>query len=592
MIRNTLRRASILIVALIPALAISAPVPWASRTVQISVTGKNVRDVLRDFVSSQRIPATIATDVTGTVTGQFDTTPQQFLDSLAATFGFIWYYDGAVLSINGPNDITRSVLQLDYTTTRELRSALERSQLIDPRFPVRYDELSGTAIVSGPPQYVQLVSDIARRLDSNANRAVGPVVRIFALHHAWAVDRSVQLGDKTIKLPGVASVLSNMYRSQKETSNSDSADAGSGGGAGNVRKTTQLNNVAGGSNNGVLPPLPQNAMIGQNAIGALAASMPLTADAAAGPGAARANVTGNAPAEEQQQRSQDLPVFMADQRTNSILIRDLPERMGQYGPLIDYLDVRPRLIEIEARIIEIDTDALEQLGVDWRAHNSHFDLQTGTGTTAQNSYDGNLAPTFGTTSIGTGATSVNATPAGISLTAVLGDAGRYLLARIYALEQSNLARIDARPKVLTVDNIEAVMDRKTQFFVKVAGYASADLYSVSSGTSLRVLPMVLDDNGKTEIKLDVRIEDGNISTDTTVNDLPIVTTSTITTQAFITQGESLLIAGYQNDQSSIGTSGVPGLSKIPLIGGLFRYKSTGAKKMEKLYLLSPRIIDF
>ncbi|PMX31235.1 EscC/YscC/HrcC family type III secretion system outer membrane ring protein, partial [Pseudomonas sp. FW301-21B01] len=84
-----------------------------------------------------------------------------------------------------------------------------------------------------------------------------------------------------------------------------------------------------------------------------------------------------------------------------------------------------------------------------------------------------------------------ATPAGGVLTAVIGGTGRYLLTRISAMQQTDQARITASPKVETLDNVEALMDNKQTFYVQVAGYQSADLYSVSAGVSLRVLPSIV-----------------------------------------------------------------------------------------------------
>jgi type III secretion protein C len=284
-----------------------------------------------------------------------------------------------------------------------------------------------------------------------------------------------------------------------------------------------------------------------------------------------------------------LPVIVADQRTNSVVIRDTPDRMGQYGTLIQRLDVKPQLIEIEAHIIEIQDTALDQLGVDWTLNNSHVNVQTGTGTLAQSTYSGGtITQNFGQTTL-PGGVLVNATPVGASVAAVLGDAGRYLMARVSALTQTNLAKIDASPKVVTLNNIEAVMDNQTQFFVPVQGYTSGDLYSISTGVSLRVLPMVVEEDGQTRIKLDVAIQDGQL-TSQTVSNLPVIQNMTINTQAFINEGQALLIAGYRDDSSTNGSTGVPLLSKIPVLGALFRTDSKQGSHMEQLFLLSPRVI--
>jgi type III secretion protein C len=143
---------------------------------------------------------------------------------------------------------------------------------------------------------------------------------------------------------------------------------------------------------------------------------------------------------------------------------------------------------------------------------------------------------------------------------------------------------------VTLNNIEAVMDNKTQFFVPVSGYTAGDLYSVSTGISLRVLPMVVDEGGQTHIKLDVAIQDGEL-TSQTVGNLPVIQRSNISTQAFIDEGQALLIAGYRADSDSNGVTGVPGLSKIPVIGALFRTDSHSKSHMERLFLLSPRVIS-
>lgn len=586
--------------------ASAAAIHWRSSIVHVSVEGKDVKDVLRDFTAGQGVPATISGDVHGTVSGSFDMPPQRFLDTLASSFGFVWFYDGSVLSISDVNSVTRQVIKLDHASVPDLRATLTQLHIDNPRFPIAYDESQGTALVSGPQAYVQLVQEVARRLDENAAQRMGSEIRVFQLHHAWAADHNVQIDGNKVTVAGVANVLSRMYHpDQPGASGSDSGDVASRAAqVPTMRRLQPMQDVTGGTygggpENGVNPPLPAGMaangavvpglgglMNGLAAGGGAGMQQIGSGDAGNGSGASNASNGGITVA-----GSQSLPVIEADPRTNSVLIRDDPQRLSQYQSLIDQLDVRPRLIEIEAHIIEIDDNALKQIGVDWRAHNSHVDFQTGTGNTQQNSYNGNIDPVFGTETLADGTTVLNTTPVGASLTAVLGNAGRYLLARVNALQQSNLAKIDASPKVATLNNVEAVMDQKTRFFVRVSGYTSADLYSVSAGVSLRVLPLVVQEDGKTDIKLTVHIEDGSV-TSQKVDNIPVITTSTINTESFVGEGESLLIAGYRVDSSTNGETGVPGLSKIPIIGALFRYRDDERSHMERLFLISPRIIEF
>jgi type III secretion protein C len=589
------------------AAAATAPIHWHGNMVHVVADGQDLKVVLHDFTAGQGVPATVSADVHGTVTGHFDMSPQRFLDTLSSTFGLVWFYDGVVLSISDVNSVTRQVIKLDHASTDDLASALTQLHIESPRFPIVYDASQGTVLVSGPAPYVQLVADVAKRLDQNADQRSGSVVRVFKLHSAWAADHKVEIDGKSVTVPGVASVLAGMYHPK------DRSGAGLGGFDSRDAKTPTMQRVqpmqdvsgstmGNGLNGSINPPLPNsmpsNGAVGTGLSGLLngmgsgggpASGMPMLSGLSgalyggADSNGAGSDFFGGGP--------QSLPVIEADPRTNSVLIRDVPQREGQYQSLIDQLDVKPKLIEIEAHIIEIDDNALKQIGVDWRAHNSHVDLQTGTGTAQQNGYNGNIQPTFGTQTLADGTTVIDTTPAGASLTAVLGNAGRYLLARIDALQQSNLARVDASPKVATLNNVEAVMDNQTRFFVRVSGYTAADLYSVSTGVSLRVLPLVVEENGRMQIKLNVHVEDGSL-TGQSVDNIPIITTSTINTEAFVGQGESLLIGGYRLDSATNGETGVPGLSKIPFIGALFRTRNNQHSHMERLFLLSPRIIEF
>ncbi|KVC56061.1 type III secretion system outer membrane ring subunit SctC [Burkholderia stagnalis] len=576
----------------------AAPIRWRSTEVQYAAEGKDVKDVLRDLCASQNIAANVAPGVSGAVSGKMKMSPQRFLDTLAASFGFVWYYDGTVLNVTPASDMKSTLVKLDHASTGDLRDLLEQMKVADPRYPVTYNEKQRTALVAGPPRYVELVTSVAARLDENSARTGGTAIRVFSLKHAWAADRDVNVDGTTVSMPGVASLLNRMYHpgDGKRTSQTTVGKP--------ISRAAPMTDIGGGrSGVPALPPLPpymQGAQPGDGAglpaggQGGDPRPSGMVAAALANTGAARLpDATGGASGVPVGAAdASDLPVIQADPRTNSILVRDEPEHMAQYPDLIALLDVKPRLIEIEARIIQIDEGALKQLGVDWRAHNSHFDVQTGTGRTSQNAYaNGSLNPTFGSISLsGNDSVSVPASPLGLSLTAVLGDAGRYLLTRINALESSNQARTDASPKVTTLDNVEAVMDNKKQFFVRVAGYTSADLYSISTGVSLRVLPMVVEEGGRTQIKLDVRIVDGELSNQT-VDSIPVIVSTEINTQAFIEQGQALLIAGYKVDARSNTQSGVPVLSKLPLLGALFRSTEKQDGHSERLFLVTPRVIE-
>jgi type III secretion protein C len=611
--------ATLAFLASTPSTASAAPIPW--RTIQLDYVAdhKSLRDVLRDVSASAGVPVWISPKVDGNVTGHFQTSPQQILNRMSASFGIVWYYDGSVLRIYDSGEMTSTTIGLHTASMSELRRTLARLQTVDSRFPVRYDDATRTALVSGPPRYVELVTDISRLVDQNhqaSQRDQG--VRIFPLRYAWAEDHTITVDGQTIRITGVASILRSLYSEQggpigsQTAPESDSrrlhnvaesaggggtADIGYGGGS-RARPQPQSNSgtwttglpglLGGGGGGGASSgPFPQNG----GAMDSDGSSDGVSMGGASTSGRRSSGRSIDIDASDQ-------PVITPDPRTNSILIRGSPDHMAAFESLIASLDVRPAVVEIDASIIEITDNALKQLGVDWRAHSSHGDIEIGNGQNAQGSSTSvspNGFPNLTSSSTSTSTTAVAAaTPVGGVFTAVLGGAGKYLMARISALEQTDQATINASPKVATLDNIEAVMDNKQTFYVPVSGYQSADLYAISAGVSLRVLPMIvrgsgMEGDGPTRMRLNVHIEDGQLTTQT-VSNLPVVSKSTIDTQALINQGQSLLIAGYEVNQDERTGTGVPGLSKIPIIGGLFKYKSHTGQKFQRLFLVTPHIL--
>ena len=598
------------------------PIPWKSNHFEYVADRKDLKDVLRDLGASQNVVTWISPQVDGIVTGKFAETPQHFLDRMTDSFGFIWYYDGSVLRVSGPNEARSATIGLVHASAVDLRGALERLGVTDSRFPVLYDDKTNTVVVSGPARMVELATDVAHQIDRSSEAGDEPEVRSFALRYAWAADRTLTINGGPIVVPGVATVLASLYPEVPRTS-----DGGTQSHAG--EDAYRLRSIDGDSANlqpgaadrsnpflplprafggaaipsqfaqeaGSRPPLPANTQFlgafgGQGEAGTRASA------AMGGPIAPAPGLGGDiAPAAAPGRPA--APIIRADARNNAVLVRARADLMPAIEQMIASLDRRPRMLEIDASIIEITEQGLQELGVDWRVHSSHVDFENGNGQSTQTAYPDSVNPQGFAGPSGSGSIStlssaagsvVSSTPPGAVLTAVIGGTGRYLLSRISALEQTDNARITASPKVATLDNMEAIMDNKQTFYVPVQGFESGSLFSVSAGVALRVLPNVVSVGDRAQIRLDVHIEDGKLTSEK-VGQLPVVNKSTIDTQALIEQGQSLLIAGYTEDQDDRSESGVPLLSKIPLIGGLFRFKHHDGRKFQRLFLLTPRIVS-
>jgi type III secretion protein C len=546
----------------------AAEVRWRTEKFAYVTKGQAVRDFLRQFGASQGLTVVVDPAVEGTMVGNFNLTPQSMLEFVATTFGLIWYYDGNVLYVYPTSEARSQILRLNYTTSERLKQTLTKLGINDKRYPITFDASANTALVSGPKRYVELVEQSARALDQNESSRGASDIQVFPLKYAWAADYTFTQGGREFKLPGVASVLRNLYNNNNNAQAPANAIASlRRGGHSTVDKLRGL---------GLINP-----------------------DAAGSDGQRSGSDTQ---AEAESGGAQlGLPQFQPDGRLNAVVIRDLPERMAFYERVVRALDVRPGIVEIEARIIEVSSDAVESLGVDWRFQSQSVDVQTGRGnlpTLTFNNTLNPLPPGAGNSSgsaggiPGTGITPPTSSPdaaRGGIFSLRLGDAGRFLLARVSALAQEGKANILSSPRVMTLDNVEAVLENVSTFFVRVAGNLDVDLFNISSGTSLRVTPLIVPEGDQTHIKLAIKIEDGAL-TSQQVDSIPVVRRSSIGTQAFINNGDALLIGGYAQEIDNNSEVGVPGLSKIPVFGRLFRFDEKRKQRVERLFLLTPRVM--
>jgi type III secretion protein C len=557
--------------------AAAAEVHWRTDHFSYVAHDKPLKEFIRDFAASQGISVVVAPEVSGTVNGKFDTTPQGMLDILTMSFGVTWYYDGSVLYISPGGDMASEVVQLGGVSPAQLQAALSRLGVLDPRYPISYDRGHDTARVAGPKRYVELVSQTVEALHegagapsaSNANN-IHTEIKVFPLHYAWAADFTYSSDGEDHTLPGVVSVLRSLYPATRPVFATPAPSA-------RQAKLDRLRGMGYFRDSQVSGSQPER-------MTAVAPRQPDAGDYT--DSAYPPPVYGNV----------DLPQFQADGRMNAVIVRDVPERMPFYEAIIKSLDVKPALVEIEARVIEVSDDAIDTLGVDWRARSGsgsisltpgYFPNSGSMGTPTTSSTGLPVIPTPGLSQpLILPAAQL---PTGGIATTVLGDSGRFLMARVSALSDHGKAHVVSSPRVLTLDNVEAVLEDLNTFYVPVAGNLDTGLYNVSAGTSLRVTPLVVNEGGKAQIKLAIRIEDGGI-TQQMVSSIPVVQKTTITTQAFINEGESLLIGGLKSDVHNNTKVGIPGLSGIPVLGALFRHSQKESSHMEHLFMLTPRVV--
>jgi type III secretion protein C len=534
----------------------AAEVRWRGRPLNIVANDKPLADFLREVVGSQGVTAVVDPKVSGVISGKFNMHPQAILDSICTTNGLTWYYDGAFLYIEPASEARSEVLSVSSGSTASVMQALQRLRIPDARYPIVVNERDGSLHVSGPRRYVDMVRQAVRLADQKAAMRDHAEVRLFPLKYAWATDVRVNRSGRETLVPGVTNVLRSLYGRKSPTGASESRHGSGQGLPMRVGPRREIRLSSGETLNA-----PKIEMGGASSAGA------------------------PVPAEESSfgtfMPSGELPQFHADTRMNAVLVRDLPERMAQYEKIIESMDSRPRLVEIEVTIMDISSDTLDALGIDWRAHGRRADLQIGNG--------GSPPLTWGNATTEAGQTGLTLPVGGVFTASIGHELRNFLLARVSALTKNGTANFVARPKVLTLNNTEAVLENLSELHVRVDGFQDAGLFTITAGTSLRVTPLIVDEDPGRSLMMSIDIADGDLSP-ASVDRIPIIRRRTVNTQAMVDENASLLIAGFSSEETVNAVTGVPLLSNIPLIGGLFRHTEKTRANMERFYLLTPRLV--
>lgn len=538
--------------ALVASAVTAAPMPNASRPVSITAREQPIAAFLQNLFASVDVPASVSPQLAGTVNGSFNGPAERVLRDVSRVYNLVTYFDGAVMHVVPAGELVTKTFTASAPVSERLLREAQDLGLPDGRNTLR-TTAHGNVVAVGTKRFVEQLEDLAQagQAAQAAAAALPPPgamdFRVFYLRYAWAQDTSMNLGGRQVVVPGVASILRSLVGARS-----------SAAGAQDVQmRPTQ-------------PKLKGQGLGGQG-VSVNAREREAQADTAKARAGADVLVAALSQTAQPPEAVASTPVpaghdprqvsIEAEPRLNAVIVRDVAERLARYEQLIAALDVEPQSLEIEATIIDVNTDRLRELGINWRWNNAGKELAFG------------------------GATS--ALGAGGVASVVLGSVGQFV-ARIRALQNEGAARVVSSPQVVTLSNVEAVFDNTSTFFVRVAGKDEVDLFNVSAGTSLRVTPHVFRDHDATRIKLLVNVEDGAV-TGRQVDQIPVVERSSINTQALIGEGESLLIGGMVRDATSSSVDKVPGLGDVPVVGNLFKTKTNTSARVERMFLITPRL---
>lgn len=487
---------------------------------EIKGSNELLYNVLVDFATNYNIPVTIDIKADSKINGLISgTTPEGFLDKLASVYNFLWYYDGHTLYIYDNNSVDKQLITLNYLKPHKLRKTLQQMDIWNDKFYWKEQEDENLIIVSGHKRYVTMVQGTATILDAKEGEQQKSKleVRTFPLKYAWATDKKFDFRGQQITVPGVASILKQIIE---------------GGGISQAVENLVENK-----------PLQPAATYGQTAKNT-EASLTETKQLNSGTDAESVYIN-------------------ADPRLNSVMVHDLSSKMPMYEQLIQSLDKPSKQIEISISIIDINTENLKSLGIQW-----------------SNANDANNTTTIG----GTTDLASKSTYAVISST--IGE----FTTKINAMAGEGKVKVVAKPSIITLDNLESIIDNSSTYYVSVQSERTAELYPVTSGTVLRVTPHIItEDNTKSKIHLSVNIQDG--TGESKADSLPTTTNSSISTQAVVYEQESLLIGGFYKEREEKISAKVPLLGDFPILGYLFKSTKKHKTKNVRLFLITPLIVN-
>jgi len=297
-------------------------------------------------------------------------------------------------------------------------------------------------------------------------------------------------------------------------------------------------------------------------------------------------------------RPAEASLIQADEATNALIINAPDATYNNLRGVIEKLDVRRTQVYVEALIVEMSTDASRELGVQWAGG-----LPAGDGAVAgiQNFPSANPSLIGAVASPETAFANAGGLLLGFlgeQVTLPDGTVIRGLGALARALETRGLANILSTPNLMTLDNAEAkiVVGQNVPFvtgsFSQPSGTTGANPFQTIErkdvGLTLKIKPQVSE--GGT-IKMDIYQEVSNVVLTSVSGASDLVTNKrSIDTKVLVDDGHTIILGGLIEDNKTESEQSVPLLGRLPLIGGLFRYKSKTGKRTNLMVFLRPVII--
>jgi type IV pilus assembly protein PilQ len=299
---------------------------------------------------------------------------------------------------------------------------------------------------------------------------------------------------------------------------------------------------------------------------------------------------------------------LSEPRTNQLFIADIPSKLEEVQNMISRIDVASRQVMIEARIVEADDTFGRALGVKLGA----ADLRLGAGGTPGWNVGGSQYATVGGNydAVGyqtgqvsgtipysdtqfvnlpaqAGAVSTTATAATFALSLFSATANRFLNLELSALEEEGKGKIISSPRVITADQVQAVVEAGEELPYQVATSSGATSITFrKANIRLEVTPQITPEGN---VILDVDVNKDSVGRSTSAGFA--IDTKHVKTQALVENGGTVVLGGLFTQTDTDLVDKVPFLGDLPVLGVLFRNSTRVSNRTELLIFITPRILS-
>jgi type IV pilus assembly protein PilQ len=297
--------------------------------------------------------------------------------------------------------------------------------------------------------------------------------------------------------------------------------------------------------------------------------------------------------------------ILADDRSNQLIIRDIPQVIPTVDNLIRQLDRKSQQVEIEARVVAASRSFAQDIGTELGF--------AGTTTGGRSLFSGD--PSVGGSGVTTGAgipaspvtvgsnsgSSGNGITSGIPLNTNLSagtpTSGFGFSQRspnfaidffITAAEAKGVGKLLSKPRVVTQNNEKATVKQGTKIPIQTTINNTISVQFIDAVLKLEVTPQITADG---TIFMDVLVENTQIDTGIPrVQGIPALDTQSAETKVLVADGGTVVIGGIIVSQQTVNIQEVPFIGSLPIIGNLFKRTTINVTSQELLFFLTPRII--